>query len=149
MAFSDYGIIAKKNNVYYTEYDMRKLYDIARYEGHGATGTFDFYVEVYKTRLIVKYKGEKIYDNTDYLNNVTEVGKREYYKIPKDIGGGYLEYYWYDKNRILCEYIHPITKDRYKMLFGYGVGERVYKWWKNFLKLSDKEIEKKCIMDLV
>lgn len=146
MAWSDYGVLIKKNGVYMTEHEIDQFYEEVECSGHGACGTKDFYVEAYKSNLKVMHKDELLFSRYDLLEYKDDKDGY-FFTLKGSFGTAEIIYQWHTKHTILCTYIHPITKDMYQMLFGHGVGHDVYDWWKNFLGLDEEELKRDCILE--
>lgn len=146
MTFSDFGALIKINGKLLTEEESDLLFEEIMFQGHGACGTKELYIEFYKTNFIVVYNDMIIFDkhSRSDLDANLDIGEVITPLLPIELN---LKYYKYDNYRIMCNYIHPITKDVYEVLFGYGAGLSVYDWWKNCSGKSKEEIEEKCIVE--
>jgi|WetSurMetagenome_2_1015567.scaffolds.fasta_scaffold56918_3 hypothetical protein len=151
MAMSDYGFIAKKNGILldsdkYGFMDMKTAVgcEIEEIKGNyfAYLGDKDFFVTIYKNGLHVFENGEEItwfcgaedketfllpYECKAHNKCVSRFNTNNANIYIKKVGD--------------CQYLLKMfyKNDFYNCVYGYGVGYRVFKWWKKALGLNKKK----------
>lgn len=145
LAYHDYGYILKKNNEIIKTKDlcmnMKETVGIS-IEGvsdnyFAYMGDKEMFVAIYKDIAVIFVNGKEV-KRIKMMDSDHRLSYKRY-RLLFDVNGIRFELKRLGDSQYRIRFTYK--GDRYSCVYGYGVGEHVYSWWRNVLGLSKKEYE--------